>query len=95
MDHNGETTNKFYIDNIRVNQMVTPEWIVDGSIEAKHFKSLYGLNVNNRFIVEQNGNITFAGNLNGATGTFSDEISAPTLYVLNLIIYMKTLVTVG
>jgi phage minor structural protein len=47
---------------------------LDGYVEAKHIKSLNGLNVNNQFIVDSNGNVKFSGNLEGATGTFSGDI---------------------
>lgn len=40
-------------------------------LEAKHIKSLNGLNVGNgQFVVDANGNVKFAGNLEGASGTF-------------------------
>ena len=45
------------------------------NLEADSIKSLNGLNVNNQFIVDANGNVTFKGNLAGATGTFSGNIS--------------------
>jgi Chaperone of endosialidase len=48
---------------------------LDGYVEAKHIKSLNGLNVNNQFVVDANGNVTFKGTLSGATGTFSGNIS--------------------
>src|SRR5690606_18969683 len=43
---------------------------LDGYVEAKHIKSLNGLNVNNQFIVDSQGNVKFAGHLQGASGTF-------------------------
>jgi phage minor structural protein len=49
--------------------------MLDGYVEAKHIKSLNGLNVNNQFIVDANGNVQFAGNLQGATGTFTGTLS--------------------
>jgi phage minor structural protein len=47
---------------------------LDGYVEAKHIKSLNGLNINNKFIVDGSGNVTFAGTLNGASGTFTGAI---------------------
>ncbi|WP_347833988.1 hypothetical protein [Gracilibacillus sp. JCM 18860] len=41
--------------------------IVAHSITANHIKSLLGLNVNDQFIVDANGNVKFAGNLEGAS----------------------------
>lgn len=37
--NNGETTNKWYIDNIRINRAASGEMIVDGSIAAKHIQA--------------------------------------------------------
>ncbi len=54
---------------------------MSGELEAKHIKSLNGLNVNNQFVVDNNGNVRFSGNLQGATGTFSGKIQAPQLTV--------------
>lgn len=36
---NGETTNKFYLDNIRLHRMANAQLIVDGSIEGRHVKT--------------------------------------------------------
>ncbi|WP_096435913.1 phage tail spike protein [Alteribacter populi] len=47
---------------------------LDGYVEAKHIKSLEGLNVNDQFVVDNSGNVTFAGNLQGASGTFHGEL---------------------
>jgi phage minor structural protein len=43
---------------------------LDGYVEARHIKSLNGLNINNKFIVDASGNVSFAGTLSGASGTF-------------------------
>src|SRR5690625_3930534 len=45
------------------------------SLTALHIKSLLGLNVNDQFIVDNNGNVSFAGHLEGASGTFSGNLS--------------------
>lgn len=42
------------------------------SITALHIKSLNGLNVNDQFTVDQNGNVEFGGHLKGASGEFGD-----------------------
>ena len=49
--------------------------IVANSITANHIKSLVGLNVNDQFIVDSQGNVKFAGHLEGASGTFSGNLS--------------------
>src|SRR5699024_1530173 len=45
---------------------------ITGQLEAKHIKSLEGLNVNDQFVVDENGNVFFKGNITGASGTFGD-----------------------
>jgi hypothetical protein len=55
---------------------VTANAIAADTIEAKHIKSLNGLNVNNQFIVDANGNVTFGGNLAGAKGDFDGTLTA-------------------
>lgn len=90
---NDETTNQFFIDNIRINRMAGAELIVDGSvlakhlsadiIEAKHIKSLNGLNVGNgQFVVDATtGKVTVGGELNGATGSFKGIIESGSLFI--------------
>src|SRR5690606_23100366 len=60
-------------------QWVEAKWgeqsIVANSITANHIKSLIGLNVNDQFIVDSNGNVKFSGHLEGATGVFSGKLS--------------------
>ena len=61
-------------------QWVEAKWgeqsIVANSITANHIKSLVGLNVNDQFIVDSNGNVKFAGHLEGASGTFNGRITS-------------------
>src|SRR5690606_39104580 len=47
---------------------------MEGMLEARHIKSLNGLNVNDQFIVDPQGNVKLAGTLEGATGTFIGEV---------------------
>src|SRR5690625_3498664 len=49
--------------------------LIANSITAAHIKSLAGLNVNDQFVVDADGNVSFAGHLEGATGTFSGKLS--------------------
>src|SRR5690625_4215764 len=49
--------------------------IIAESITAAHIKSLAGLNVNDQFVVDANGNVSFAGHLEGASGTFSGSVA--------------------
>jgi hypothetical protein len=56
---NTDANNSFLVDNIRIHRMANAELIVDGTIEAKHIKSLNGINVGNgQFKVDGNGNVT-------------------------------------
>lgn len=57
-----------------VEALIGEQAIVANSITANHIKSLYGLNVNNQFVVDNNGNVSFKGNLTGASGTFSGTV---------------------
>jgi phage minor structural protein len=52
---------------------------LDGYVEAKHIKSLNGLNINDNFIVDNYGNVIFKGHLEGATGTFDGKITSSDL----------------
>lgn len=53
-----------------------------GQVIASHIKSLNGLNVGNgQFVVDANGNVSFKGTLNGATGTFSGKVTTTMLEV--------------
>lgn len=66
-------------------QWVEAKWgeqsIVANSITANHIKSLVGLNVNDQFIVDSQGNVKFAGELDGAGGVFSGEIRTTKLKI--------------
>jgi phage minor structural protein len=75
LEKDNTSTGYYYLRSLELRKKYSGELIVDGVIEAKHIKSLNGLNVNNQFIVDANGNVTFKGTLNGATGTFSGNIS--------------------
>src|SRR5699024_10636287 len=52
-----------------------------GAVTANHIKSLSGLNVNDQFIVSPSGNVTFGGDLKGASGTFAGEIESSKLVI--------------
>lgn len=52
---------------VNENTVFGTNWLV-----ANHIKSLVGLNVNDQFIVDNQGNVQFAGHLQGASGTFGD-----------------------
>ncbi len=44
--------------------------IATESITALHIKSLFGLNVNDKFVVDEQGNVTFSDRIEGAHGIF-------------------------
>src|SRR5690625_1586112 len=77
-------------------QWVESKWgeqsIVANSITANHIKSLVGLNVNDQFIVDSQGNVKFAGHLEGATGVFEGTLkTSENIEVGNLVKVAYTL----
>jgi hypothetical protein len=80
---NGTTKYDLRVKNSIARRKHAGEMIVDGSIIASHIKSLNGLNVGNgKFVIDANGNVTFAGNLNGATGSFSGSVSSNNFVII-------------
>lgn len=81
--NNTETTNKFYIDNIRIHRGVMPEFITNGSITAEKI-NVKGLNVTNAggtttFGVSTNGDVSINGNITMTGGSISwTNVTAPT-----------------
>ena len=61
-------------DKINANA-VTADKIAANSITAGKISSLNGLNVNDQLIVDSSGNVSFSGDLTGASGTFSGSIT--------------------
>jgi hypothetical protein len=75
-------SSQVYFDSIYARRMFDGNLLVNGSVKADHIESLNGLDVGNgQFVVDSSGNVTFAGELNGVTGTFSGDISSPTLHI--------------
>lgn len=68
------------IQNVSASKMTTGTLDADKvtvkNLTASSIKSLNGLNVNNQFVVDSNGNVTFKGNLNGANGNFNGDVIA-------------------
>jgi phage minor structural protein len=60
-----------YFDNLYCKRMIDTSLIVDGAIEAKHIKSLNGLNVNDQFIVDSSGKVKFS--TSGTNGSVTIE----------------------
>lgn len=70
-DYNGNTIASLINQTATAIKLQAAKIALDGYVEAKHIKSLNGLNVGNgQFVVDENGNVKFAGNLEGASGTF-------------------------
>lgn len=68
------------VNNSTETVKIQPENLfLDYYITATHISSLNGLNVNNQFIVDASGNVSFKGNLTGASGTFSGTLSTSSL----------------
>jgi hypothetical protein len=82
LEKDSGTTGYYYVSDIEIRKRYGGQLIVDGSITADKINA-NGLNINNQFIVDNNGNVTFAGNLIGATGTFSGTLSTDKLIVDN------------
>ncbi|NNV07770.1 hypothetical protein ETC03_15750 [Geobacillus sp. MMMUD3] len=76
--NNGETTNKAYIDNIRVHRMASGELIVDGAITAQKIAAgaitADKLNVTSLSAISANLGTVTAGNISGVTITGSEFI---------------------
>lgn len=72
-DYNGNTIASLINQTATTIKLQAAKIALDGYVEAKHIKSLNGLNVGNgQFVVDANGNVKFAGNLEGASGTFGE-----------------------
>jgi hypothetical protein len=75
-------TGYYYLRALEIRKMYAGNLLVDGEITASHIKSLNGLNVGNgKFVIDANGDVTFAGTLNGANGTFSGSLSTNNLLI--------------
>lgn len=87
----GEINAKVSKDGVIGSINATPEELLidfgrlkmEGALEARHIRSLNGLNVGDQFIVDSSGNVTFKGNMTGATGTFSGEMRMRDLIIDN------------
>lgn len=60
---------------------ITADQIAANTIIAEHIESLNGLNINDQFIIDSNGNVNFSGRLEGATGNFQGAITADNLFI--------------
>lgn len=79
-----------YVRDTDVRIRLRGNLIVQGDIQAKNIKAWEGLNVNDQFIVDANGNVKFAGTLEAGV-----SINSPKIYGSNIYMYGQsaTLVT--
>jgi hypothetical protein len=102
-DSGGKTLwwDAFMVEECSVNQTEPSPWkpagttiinggsIITDTIEAKHIKSLNGLNVGSgQFVVDSSGNVTFAGKLQGASIESNSTINVTTDLTVGGYIYI-------
>ncbi|MGY6765681.1 phage tail spike protein [Faecalibacterium prausnitzii] len=81
-DYNGNTIASLINQTATTIKLQAAKIALDGYVEAKHIKSLNGLNVGNgQFVVDANGNVKFAGDLNGAGGSFKGNLETGRLVI--------------
>ncbi|MCM3395960.1 phage tail spike protein [Cytobacillus oceanisediminis] len=67
---------ELYVRDTDVRIRLRGNLIVQGDIEVKNLKAWEGLNVNDQFIVDENGNVKFAGTLEAGVSINSPTINA-------------------
>lgn len=78
---------KLYVRETDVRIRLRGNLIVQGDIEVKNLKAWEGLNVNDQFIVDENGNVKFAGTLEAGVSINSPTIRAGSFYGGNIYMY--------
>lgn len=81
------SSTKLYVRETDVRIRLRGNLIVQGDIEAKNLTAWEGLNVNNQFIVDANGNVKFAGTLEAGVSINSPTIQAGSFYGGNIYMY--------
>lgn len=82
--YNGVSGSKVYVRKTDVRIRLRGNLIVQGDIEAKNIKAWEGLNVNDQFIVDSNGNVTFAGSLTAGVEINSPNINSGSIDLVGL-----------
>lgn len=72
---------QLYVKDTDVRIRLRGNLIVQGDIEVKNLKAWEGLNVNDQFMVDENGNVKFAGTLEAGVSINSPTIRAGTFTV--------------
>ncbi|MCM3705311.1 phage tail protein [Cytobacillus firmus] len=78
---------KLYVRETDVRIRLRGNLIVQGDIEAKNLKAWEGLNINDQFVVDANGNVKFAGTLEAGVSINSPTIQAGSFYGGNIYMY--------
>lgn len=81
---NNDLTNKVnsnevieVINNSEEEILLNPEKVeLTEYIEVDHINNLNGLNVNNQFVIDEEGNVSFSGNLAAASGNFEGSLKS-------------------
>ncbi|UYG93181.1 phage tail spike protein [Cytobacillus firmus] len=81
---------ELYVRDTDVRIRLRGNLIVQGDIEVKNLKAWEGLNVNDQFIVDENGNVKFAGTLEAGVSINSPTIRAGTFYGGDIRMYGET-----
>lgn len=86
---------QLYVKDTDVRIRLRGNLIVQGDIEVKNLKAWEGLNVNDQFIVDENGNVKFAGTLEAGVSINSPTIQAGRFFGGNIYLYGQsaTLIT--
>ncbi|MGM0775441.1 MAG: phage tail spike protein [Bacillota bacterium] len=81
---------QLYVKDTDVRIRLRGNLIVQGDIEVKNLKAWEGLNVNDQFMVDENGNVKFAGTLEAGVSINSPTIRAGTFYGGDIRMYGET-----
>lgn len=85
--YSNTSATKLYVRETDVRIRIRGNLIVQGDIEVKNLKAWEGLNVNDQFIVDENGNVKFAGTLEAGVSINSPTINAGTIYGGSIYMY--------
>ncbi|MGV3265637.1 phage tail spike protein [Cytobacillus pseudoceanisediminis] len=74
--YSNTSATKLYVRDTDVRIRIRGNLIVQGDIEAKNLKAWEGLNINDQFIVDANGNVSFSGTLEAGISINSPTINS-------------------
>lgn len=85
--YSSTSATELYVRDTDVRIRIRGNLIVQGDIEAKNLKAWEGLNINDQFIVDANGNVSFSGTLQAGISINSPVIEAGDFYGGNIYLY--------